>query len=173
MLRNAFGNIHHRRSRIRLKPMEERQPLIPPHIRADPGIQTHGTDIQGDPVIDPNQIEGGFLTVQEPFQIKKCFGIVKDFHKVIAATAGKHGDGYIVKPRCAVYHFVQGAVAAAGIDPVFTAGFRRSPGQTAAVAGCPGDLDFVGQAPLLAGSSDFLPVAFYPVFAAGCRVDDE
>ena len=123
--------------------MQQGQALIIGHICADTGIQTHGADIQRNIAVAIDQVEGIFLGIQQPLQIKKCLGIVKQLHKVIAAAAGKHGDGHIVKARCALHHFVQGAIAATGINAVLLAAFSSGTGDFPASAGGIGNPDLI------------------------------
>ena len=168
---NAPEEIDDRGGGVGVEALQKGQTLIPGHIRADPGIQSYGTDVQSQILIAANQVKGRLLRVQEPGKIGKSGAFRENPHEIVAASSGKGGDRRIGKARRAGGHFVQGAVAAAGVKPQGFPGFRRRPGNLAALTRRLGDPDFVVQPGAVGFNLSAIPVG--PVVAACRGIDDE
>ena len=173
MLRDPLDHVHHRAGGVGPEAMEQREPLVAGYVRADPGVQTHGADVQGDVAVTVDQVEHRFLRVQKTFQIEEGIGLAEELGEIVAASAGEHGDGGVVTACRTLHHFVERAVTAAGVEPQFLSGLRRFPGDPGALTGGGGDPDLVIKTLLPAQPVDHFAVFRGPVPTAGGGIDDE
>ena len=170
-LTDAADHIHHRRGRIGPEALQQRQPLVVGNIRADAGIQTNGADVQGQRIVAANHVERGFFRIQQPGQMTKGPGLGEKPDEIVPAAAGPDGHGCIAVPCRTGGNFVQGSVAAAGVDSVFLPGAGGCIGKPPAISGPLGNLHPVVK---IATQLHDLPGAFQsPVPASRRRVDDE
>ena len=106
-------------------------------------------------------------------QVKEGLGIVKQLHKIVAAAAGKDGDGRVVIACRTGSHLVQRPVAAAGVDADLFALCGCFPGDADGLSrGC-GDPDLVIQLPGTADLVDGVTVFLGPVVASRRGIDNE
>ena len=173
VFRNAPHHVHHRGRGIGAEALQQGKPLVPGDVGADAGIQTHGADVQGVVVVAADHVEGDFFGVQQPFQIGESGRFAEEPDKVVSAAAGIGGDGQIGKSRSPRRDFVQGAVAAAGVDAVFFPGLSRFPGDAAAFSRSLGYLNAVVKPPGIAAFHNGGGVLLRVIPAARSRVDDE
>ena len=124
-------------------------------------------------VVAADHVEGDFFGVQQPFQIGESGRFAEEPDKVVSAAAGIGGDGQIGKSRSPRRDFVQGAVAAAGVDAVFLPGLSRFPGDAAAFSRSLGYLNAVVKPPGIAAFHNGGGVLLRVIPAARSRVDDE
>lgn len=171
VLADAPHHVDHRGGGIGGEAVEEGKPFILGHIRADPGVQTHGADVQAQIAVAADHVKPGFLRVHQPLQIEEGFRLAEYFHKVIAAAAAVYGDSGVVESGCAGGHLVEGAVTAAGVDAHFFAGFGGFPGDPAALPRGLGYLNAVVKA--LTDPINFRGVFSGVIPAAGSGIDDE
>ena len=68
---NAPEEVDDRGGGVGVEALQKGQTLIPGHIRADPGIQSNGADVQSQIVIAANQVKDRFLRVQQPGKVGK------------------------------------------------------------------------------------------------------
>ena len=108
MLANALYHIHHRGGSVGTEAVQQRQPFIAGNVRADPGIQTHGADVQGEVIVALDQIESDLVRIHQPIQVEEGLGFVKHLGKVVAAAAGEHGNGGVIVACHTADHLVQG-----------------------------------------------------------------
>ena len=173
MLRDPLDHIDHRGGGVCPEALQIGKPLVVGNTGADPGIQTHRADIHCQGVVAADHIKGGFLCVQQPFQVKKGLGVAEHPHKIIAAAKGEHRHRRIGESGRAGGHLVEGAVSAAGVDPIFFAGFGGLAGQLPAVSGVSGNLNAEIQPPDITGLADHGGIFPGAVPAARRRVDDK
>ena len=140
---DALDHIGHGGHRIGPEAAEQRDALVVGYIVTDPGIQTHGADVQTQTVIAADQVKFRFLRIQQPLQIPERLRLGEHSGKIVAAATSEGGDGHIAVACRAVDDLVQGAVAAAGVDTVFLSGLGCLSGNLAAAARGTGYLDAV------------------------------
>jgi hypothetical protein len=115
----------------------------------------------------------GFFTIQQSFQFEKCLRLIKKLYKIVTAATGKDRYCSVVIPGCTGHHFVQRAIATAGINAVFLSALGGFPGKTGAFSRRTGYFDPITEIPGGASFFDFLPVFGSPIPTASRGVDDE
>ena len=171
VLGNPPDHVDHRRSAVGPEPLQQREPLVAGHIRADTGIQAHGADVQAQVIVAADQVQLHFFQIQEPPQIPEGLWLGEEPDKVIAAAPCQNGDSGICIACRPGSHLVQGAVSPAGVDAVVLPALRRLPGQPEAIPRPLRDLHPIVKA--LAAFQDLAGHGLGPVIASRRRIDEE
>ena len=144
------------------------------HVVGHPGVQAGADDGGGHPAVAFNQIQVVAGRVPQLLQIQEAGAVLAEvFHKVVAGAHGHHGDFHMLRAPGAVDDFVEGAVAAAGVNAHGFAAVRGPAGGVLRIAPAGGQHDLALDLVPAAQGLDLLHQAGGGVFLAGPRVDDK
>ena len=170
---NAPNQVRQDRERVCPGPVDQRQALVLRNLRADAGVQAHGADAQAVPVPDLDQIQRRFAGVQQVFQLPEGIRIGEILDEIVSGAAGIVGQRHVRRAGRAADGFVEGPVAAAGIDAGLLPALGGLAGECGDVSGLFGDPDPVIQTPGGAKRIDLRGESRRAVAFPGGRVDQK
>ena len=105
------------------------------YVPGHPCVDAGAGDGQGNAAVDVDGVYGELGAVPQVLRVPELLQIVAEvLEKVVAGANGDDGHGGVVVADDAVGHLVDGAVAAAGVEPQLLAAVTHPPGDLRGVA---------------------------------------
>ena len=105
------------------------------YVGGHPGVNAGAGDGQGDAPVDVDGVHGELGAVPQVLRIgEQRRRTAEVLQEVVAGAHGDHGHGGVVVADDAVGHLVDGAVAAAGVEPQLLAAVAQPAGQLGGMA---------------------------------------